>query len=936
MAGDRAAGTPLTGDVDRPGSAGARETPETGRLTWLLVPGLLALGAGVRAFPFVGPFHLWSKWDETFVAVSAMQALDGELPASVHHEYFGAAPSYALAAWFAVSGPSSLANDVFAYGISLLTLGTTWLVLRRFLIRPAALLGLAALAVPSLFLTQWSFTTSGNHPIVLVLGNLCLLATHTIFIADPGRPRALLVLGLLAGLGWWTSPLIVVYLAPFAVLALRTGLAWRPRIGLFIVGMFLGGLPEWLYELWHFPSTRFALHQAGGIPILPVAERFSRVGVFLATIVGFPSRAERPWVAAFLLMVAPVWAAAVAQAAVRARTGLAWLVGGRTRHDPARIILWIVVLTNLTLVLATKRVTDHYYLLPLWSVLPCWIGETLNWLRARSGLLASVALAGLVTLNAWSNWHGIVGAPGAHRWTAVEKRIQPLLRWLEGRGLDRVYLAETPMTTTPLGERPHLQPYGVTYLAGGHAVFADLWREYIVSHGRLVDGAIDPPFVAVEPEASRLRAGFQGIGIEVRETEVAGLHILEPTPRFTTTFAPLPRNGWTVTASLRTEQARDLLDGDAATGWNSGRQQTPGQSLTVDLGTSELLARVDLLAIDWQNVPAGLRVEVSEDGQRWETVSTVPDYWGPLFFSEHHPFLKVRRGRVQAIFPPVRARYLRLVQTASGPHRGWAARELFAYAPGGPRPPVPRPGELTAALRREGIHFVYANHWLSAWVRVDSRDTIGAQDSNINVNDYSRTEPDPTELVPVRLEAGLGFLLGADADPAAVRTMLASQPVVVRERTAGPYRLLVLEPTSLPHRLDKTGWHVSASENAEHAQRAVDGDRRTQWVSRSPGRPELTVTLDLGRPRDLRGVEVRPGLPGRELRLAGSLNGTTWTPIDPLTWAGALYWTGSELLRNGGPKWAVAFPRTTLRYLRLSPAEPLGGPWTLAEIEGLE
>ena len=103
----------------------------------------------------------------------------------------------------------------------------------------------------------------------------------------------------------------------------------------------------------------------------------------------------------------------------------------------------------------------------------------------------------------------------------------------------------------------------------------------------------------------------------------------------------------------------------------------------------------------------------------------MPEYWGPLFFSEHHPFLRVRRGRVQAIFPPVRARHLRIVQTASVPHHSWSARELFVYGPGGPRPPVPRAGELTAALRREGVSFVYASHWLSARVKVESRGAIG-------------------------------------------------------------------------------------------------------------------------------------------------------------------------------------------------------------------
>jgi hypothetical protein len=929
-AGDRAAGGPLTGDVDRPGSAGPRVPPGTGRLTWLLVPGLLALGAGVRALRFLAPFHWPFHWDETQVAVPALRILDGGLPANVAGpEYFGAAPSYVLAVWFTVAGTSTRALDLFAYGIGLLIFWTGWLVLRRFLDRPAALLGLAILAVPPLFLAQWSFTAIPNHPALLVVGNLCLLATHTIFVAAPGRPRAILGLGLLAGLGWWLDPLIVVYLAPFAILALRTGLVWRLRLGWFAVGLFLGGLPQWLYELSYFPSAKFALHQAGGVAVAPFHERLTAVvGDFLPRLLGLHLQAGRPWIMAFLLVAVPTWLGALVWAACRYRPELAWMLGRRGRIGRGHVILWIVAATNLALVLATQRAIDHYYLLPLYSVLPCWMGEFLDWLRRHRPRLAGAALAGLLALNGWTNWHDSVGTtdPRAPRWAILKRRVGPVLRWLEDRSLDRAYLVEAF----------HLSSYGMTYLAGGRVVIAELWREQIVENGRLVDAAVSPPILATEVEARQLRASLPGIGVGIRETAIGDLRVLEPEPLFTTTFVPLPRDRWTVTASHRTERSTDLLDGDAATSWDTGGEQTPGQWLAVDLGVPQLLTRVDLLAIDWQEMPGGLRVEVSHDGQRWETVVTVPEYWGPLFFSEHHPFLKVRRGRVQAIFPPVHARHLRLVQTASVRQHTWSARELFAYGPGGPRPPVPQAGELTAALRREGIGFVYANHWLSAWVRVESRGAIGAQESNINVNDSSRTEPDPTELVPVRLEAGTGLLLGADTDPAAVRAALAGQPVTVRESTAGPYRLLVLTPIPPPRRVAKTGWRASASDNAEQARRAVDGDRATQWVSRGPGGPELTVTLDLGHPRVLRGVEVRPGLPGRELRLWGSVDGVAWTEISPLAWAGSLYWTGSELLRNGGPKWAVIFPRTSVRYLRLSPAGPLRDPWAIAEIECLE
>jgi hypothetical protein len=37
-----------------------------------------------------------------------------------------------------------------------------------------------------------------------------------------------------------------------------------------------------------------------------------------------------------------------------------------------------------------------------------------------------------------------------------------------------------------------------------------------------------------------------------------------------------------------------------------------------------------------------------------------------------------------------------------------------------------RSGELAAGLRREGVRFVYADHWQSARLRVESGEAIGA------------------------------------------------------------------------------------------------------------------------------------------------------------------------------------------------------------------
>jgi hypothetical protein len=67
-----------------------------------VVVALLVFAAGVRALR-VWSVISWAHWDESNVAVPAIQILGGTFP--VRHvgvEYHGAAVAYALAPWFTV------------------------------------------------------------------------------------------------------------------------------------------------------------------------------------------------------------------------------------------------------------------------------------------------------------------------------------------------------------------------------------------------------------------------------------------------------------------------------------------------------------------------------------------------------------------------------------------------------------------------------------------------------------------------------------------------------------------------------------------------------------------------------------------------------------------------------------------------------------------
>ena len=184
--------------------ATARRLHKISGLTFLVV-GFLALGAAVRALRFGAPIAFaWARGDEPRPAILALNILHGIFPIhQLGYDYHGAPPAYAVAVVFALLGPTPLAFDLAAYGAGLAILVTGYFLGRRILAAPVALLALATLAVPPLFLSQWSLHGNLNQSVGVAMGNLMLLGTHTLFFRRPGDPRSTLALGLVAGLGWW-------------------------------------------------------------------------------------------------------------------------------------------------------------------------------------------------------------------------------------------------------------------------------------------------------------------------------------------------------------------------------------------------------------------------------------------------------------------------------------------------------------------------------------------------------------------------------------------------------------------------------------------------------------------------------------------------------------------------------------------------------------
>jgi glucosylceramidase len=126
----------------------------------------------------------------------------------------------------------------------------------------------------------------------------------------------------------------------------------------------------------------------------------------------------------------------------------------------------------------------------------------------------------------------------------------------------------------------------------------------------------------------------------------------------------LPADGTTATASDSPADAPAAVDDDASTRWSTGAAQTPGQWLQVDLGRVRTVGRVVLdTGPDTGDFPRGWALYASRDG-------SFPD--APLATGQGSGQLTTIDVR------PVRARYLRVVQTGSAP-QWWSVADLRAY-----------------------------------------------------------------------------------------------------------------------------------------------------------------------------------------------------------------------------------------------------------------
>jgi len=119
----------------------------------------------------------------------------------------------------------------------------------------------------------------------------------------------------------------------------------------------------------------------------------------------------------------------------------------------------------------------------------------------------------------------------------------------------------------------------------------------------------------------------------------------------------------TAKASRNSGSAKNALDGERRTRWDTGRGMKPGDWFVLDLGVESTVRGITLDTRNSENdYPRGYEIFASFDGGQWG----VPILTGKAT----NPLSKIR------FESPVETRYLKIVQTGSSDSWHWSIHEL--------------------------------------------------------------------------------------------------------------------------------------------------------------------------------------------------------------------------------------------------------------------
>lgn len=796
--------------------------------------------------------------DQAIFGLMARHILHGERPWfqwGVH--YMGALECYVAAAYMALLGPTRFALKLAPASFSLLFAYAAYAFGvaagdRRVGLWAAAL---ACLGVPYFIETS---LRAEVYIEVLALGTIALvLALRAVTQQHgPRLARELALLGLVLGLAFWEQVNAVFYGSAIVLFWLVERPSLLRAAALWALPSFvLGSAPFW-YEV---ATNGFAL-ASNPKPVL-FAERLTET-----------LQTRLPMILASSGPLAK-WLIAAHVASLGILLTIALRPNG-AKPRAARLLVAYGAIAFLGYVASPfSGVKTLRYLIPLYTVFMIAPALALGELASGGSVVrrGSAVAIGLAMLASQAG-PAIARAPVldrvqlAHYLDGAESDRR-LLSHLESLGLHEIYVAD------------YWQSARWMFDAGERFTFATPFIDRRSEYLDAVDGSPRPAFLFDDDEQARAFESTLRLG-GARYSKVA----LEGNLLYWNVLAAAGRGAEipivAATASTNSTDAMLASDRDAATRWESLAPQRRGMWFQVDLGAPRDVSEISLWPRSRNEMPRGLRVEVSLDGVGWNTVDQAHALWNPLSWGQGRP-LPALDGWVVARFAETRCRWIRLV-TLGGDEDDWGIAEIIVRGP-----PLDAPALSEIPPRGNGA--LFADPVIAARIPGAVRHWQGhVLPRHESLRDVSMVGPDDEILVPA-------------SDPLARDGADPRIGAVARSRRSfGGYALLggIHLETDRWTRLSPTAW-------------SEDRHSGSAW-------------LDAGRVVAVAGVivehrEAASSYP-RGLVAEASSNGVDWgepVPLQPRP--DGLLWAGEQLMGTSLTRRIFLFPSpVNARFLRLA------------------
>jgi hypothetical protein len=857
------------------------------------------------------PFLAETYYDEAVTGEMALHILKGEPQLFFWGQpYMGSLEAYLTSVLFLLFGHSAFIlhlTDILIFTFILFLLNRIGSLVGGWMV---GILAATYWAVSPLYLSIIGTLATGGHEEACAFGTFVLFGICWLaFKPLKKQASTSFLVGLMGGLGWWSSLLIAPFLLAGAFgLSLAKPRLLRTRIPwMGLAGFLLGSSPFWLWEFLHDFST-FSFFEGHGVGIFSqllsriyTVLRFSLFQSFLGD--WWDGHSVLPSISPFLAwtILIIIYLPAFLISLIAIFQWIGRIVSHRNPFQGPRdmvvVAFWVLVLAFATSEQGANGSLRYSLALyvPMTILLALWLEKIFHFSRA----LGMTTLLGLLCFNLFLH-HLFLDEFKNLPYRPVDN----LIKALKDHGIRYAY-ADNRISQV------------LTFESGEAIVCADYLGQRNFNYLRAVDGAPARDVAIVthqklgKPYPETMAAALRLLGGSCKRKEVGPFVFWYDFKEPAVSLSPLSAKDWRITASQEEGQTDLMKDRDILTAWKIRKQA--GDYVSVDLGSLKSVARISILPGHLGfGLPSGFKLELSQDQKKWEVVAELSanDMLGGLYWYQGRPRLD-QNPRFQISFAPCPARYLRLTNlttpaTPEEQNEPWTIAELFIDEA------VTVPVEPSRKARKAYDQAVRVlDHWMddptgphplfpnvSLEVRQKQVDWQKAVQSLQETIQEAPDWEEPHQLFGQAVD--WGELWNKGGKPKKKKTL----------------DLNALFPTKNLIKIPPTMVKVFSNTNNSEAGRAIDGDPFTRWGSSKGQEPGMFFQIDLGINYSVHGFSLFYGSSlndyPRSLKIMGSTNGHQWRII-PASSQTHYAFAKNQIYK----KTNFSFPQIELRYLKL-------------------